>query len=106
MGTPHSSSSPSLPITLYLKKGGPVGAMIHEQDYSWYDNGGWLKPGLTLAMNGTGKPEPVGAAAGMTVNINVTATPLARPADIGREIAAVLGEFKKRGGMIYAPGKF
>ena len=25
-----------------------------------YDKGGWLKPGLTLAMNNTGRPEPVG----------------------------------------------
>jgi hypothetical protein len=39
--------------------GGPIGAAAHEQQYNWYDNGGWLKPGLTMAYNGTGKPERV-----------------------------------------------
>jgi phage-related protein len=29
-----------------------------------YDKGGWLKPGLTLAYNGTGAPERVGGRAG------------------------------------------
>lgn len=34
----------------------------------WYDKGGWLQPGLTLAMNATGRPERVlapGEGAGM-----------------------------------------
>jgi hypothetical protein len=26
----------------------------------WYDNGGWLQPGMTVAFNGTGFPERVG----------------------------------------------
>jgi hypothetical protein len=39
--------------------GGPIGAWQHEQAYHWYDNGGWLEPGLTMAYNGTGKPERV-----------------------------------------------
>lgn len=32
-----------------------------------YDRGGWLAPGLTMAYNGTGRPEPVGGAA-----VNIT----------------------------------
>ena len=28
-----------------------------------YDQGGWLPPGLTMAYNGTGRPEAVGGAA-------------------------------------------
>jgi hypothetical protein len=28
----------------------------------WYDNGGWLPPGLSLAMNGTGRPERIRTA--------------------------------------------
>lgn len=28
----------------------------------WYDSGGWLPPGLSLAMNGTGKPERIRTA--------------------------------------------
>jgi len=42
----------------------------------------------------------------MTVNINVAVSPLASPADTGRKVAEVLAEFKKRGGMIYAPSGF
>jgi hypothetical protein len=36
-----------------------------------YDKGGWLQPGLTLAYNGTGRPERVGNQAGMVVNVTV-----------------------------------
>ena len=37
----------------------PAGAWAHEVAQGWYDNGGWLKPGLNMAYNGTGKPERV-----------------------------------------------
>lgn len=39
-----------------------------------FDSGGFLQPGVTLAMNNTGRPErvlPPGAAAGIVVNVNV-----------------------------------
>jgi hypothetical protein len=39
--------------------GDPIAAEAHEVEYGWYDNGGYLKPGYTLAYNGTGRPEPV-----------------------------------------------
>jgi hypothetical protein len=39
--------------------GSPASAEAHEHAYNWYDRGGWLKPGLTLAYNGTGRPEMV-----------------------------------------------
>jgi hypothetical protein len=39
--------------------GGPIGAWQHELSAGWYDNGGILKPGLTLAYNGTGQDEYV-----------------------------------------------
>jgi TP901 family phage tail tape measure protein len=44
----------------YIKAryGDPLGAMGHENAYGWYDNGGYLKPGM-IGLNGTGKPEPV-----------------------------------------------
>lgn len=49
----------------YIKQryGDPEAAWAHEVAYGWYDHGGWLQPGYTLAYNGTGAPEPVGAAA-------------------------------------------
>ncbi len=39
--------------------GTPSAAWAHEVAYNWYDNGGWLKPGLTMAYNGTGRSERV-----------------------------------------------
>jgi hypothetical protein len=37
--------------------GSPAGAWAHEVANNWYDRGGWLMPGLTLAHNETGRPE-------------------------------------------------
>ena len=49
-----------------------------EQAFHWYDHGGWLPTGLSLALNTTGRPEQVisgrGAAAS-TVVINVNVPP-------------------------------
>jgi hypothetical protein len=39
--------------------GDPANAWAHEVAYNWYDSGGWLPPGLSLAMNGTGRPERI-----------------------------------------------
>jgi hypothetical protein len=45
----------------YIKAtyGGPDNAWAHELSHGWYDRGGILPPGLTLAANLTGKPEVV-----------------------------------------------
>lgn len=37
----------------------PVGAWGFHRANGWYDNGGYLPPGPSLVMNGTGQPEPV-----------------------------------------------
>ena len=39
--------------------GDPIGAASHERAFNWYDQGGWLPPGLSMAYNGTGRPEQV-----------------------------------------------
>jgi hypothetical protein len=39
--------------------GSPSAAWNHSQSVNWYDSGGLLQPGLNLAYNGTGRPEPV-----------------------------------------------
>lgn len=44
--------------------GSPAAAWAHEVAFNWYDQGGMLPPGLSIAMNGTGKPEPVGNPGG------------------------------------------
>jgi SLT domain-containing protein len=55
--------------------GDPIGAWNHELSAGWYDNGGWLKPGYTLAYNGTGAPEqvvPNGVTGGGGIHLHVT----------------------------------
>jgi predicted nucleic acid-binding Zn-ribbon protein len=39
--------------------GDPEAALAHEQADHWYDSGGYLPPGQTRAMNGSGVPERV-----------------------------------------------
>jgi hypothetical protein len=39
--------------------GSPAAAWAHSQQTGWYDNGGWLQPGVTTVHNATGKPEAV-----------------------------------------------
>lgn len=45
----------------YIKQryGSPAAAEQHELTAHWYDEGGYLMPGMSLMMNGTGRPEPV-----------------------------------------------
>lgn len=45
----------------YIKQryGDPLGAKRFWEANNWYDQGGWLMPGLTMAMNGTGQPEAI-----------------------------------------------
>jgi len=62
----------------YIKRsyGNPInayGAWLSRSPH-WYDQGGYLPTGLSLAYNGTGQPEPVGVAAG-TTNINISVYP-------------------------------
>lgn len=59
------TSSPSAQISWGLnyirgRYGNPLAAWQHEMDFGWYDRGGWLPKGLSLALNTTGKPERVG----------------------------------------------
>jgi hypothetical protein len=51
--------------------GNPINAWAHEQAYNWYDHGGILKPGATMAYNGTGQNEYVVGPQGLTVGLQV-----------------------------------
>lgn len=42
--------------------GSPANAWAHEVRYGWYDGGGGLPPGYTLAYNGTGRTETIRTA--------------------------------------------
>jgi hypothetical protein len=68
--------------------------------YRGYDRGGWLPPGLTLAMNATGRPErilPPGAG-GTTFNIHVNVPVSANKADVGRQVVEAIREYEMRSG--------
>jgi phage-related protein len=45
----------------YIKSryGDPIAALQHHNQVGSYDTGGWLSPGITQAINGTGKPEAI-----------------------------------------------
>lgn len=83
----------------------PVGAWGHEQNFGWYakggvlpfasyDSGGLLPEGISLAHNGTGKPEPVGhdlvpAGGGGDLTVNVVVD--------GKTVGqTVIADFKRR----------
>jgi hypothetical protein len=73
-----------------------------------YDQGGYLPPGLSLAYNGTGRPEQViahGHAAGaVVIQVHVSADASVHPAETGRIIADRLKAHIKRGGTLYPAG--
>lgn len=77
--------------------------------YGGYDSGGWLPPGLSLAWNGTGRPEPVGptaAGGGLTVNLIVQPGSImtGNAVQIGQALGQFLLEHTKRGGKLYPQG--
>ena len=89
--------------------GNPIGAYNHEQAFGWYDRGGFLPAGLSLAYNGTGRPEMVvpgggRAGAGMTIVVKVDPAVAAVTPDrklgqhIGQHVTAAI-----RGGMNLSP---
>ena len=80
MGQNSGPSTPpiSIPAQIswgldYIKHrwGDPIRAMANEAQFHWYDRGGWLPTGVSLAVNNTGKPERVlGPGEGGTVNFH------------------------------------
>jgi TP901 family phage tail tape measure protein len=87
-----ASSVTSFPQVYHMARGGLVGG-LDPRTLDWlakqrgiaiggdpgklrierFDAGGYLRPGLNLAYNGTGRPEPVGASAGpVTINAPIT----------------------------------
>lgn len=72
----------------------------------WYDQGGVLPPGITMAVNGTGRDEYVSRTPGghgggdtyVTNNVTVTAPPGTHPAQLGKEIARYLSEYERING--------
>jgi len=85
--------------------GSPAGiAGLTGGPYYGYDQGGYLPPGLSMAWNGTGHPEPVGAAGGTVVNITVNVPPTVNPREAGRQVAQLILAHTKAGGRLYPSG--
>ena len=66
VGYPKSSDS-AVQIAAGLRYidqryGSPANAWAHETRFGWYDGGGPLRPGWTMAYNGTGKTETIRTA--------------------------------------------
>jgi cell wall-associated NlpC family hydrolase len=72
----------------FMAQGGPVQS---------FDGGGMLRPGYTLAYNGTGRSEPVGA--GPTIVINAGAI-LGTKREVARYVSDALAEFENHGGRV------
>ena len=77
--------------------GNPLQAWAHEVAYNWYDQGGWLPPGLSMALNTTGRPERVGGGdVYITGPVNINMPPGSDGADVVRALQA----YTKRNGPI------
>lgn len=90
-------ANPNLP-----PKGYALGGLIKGRGllpFGSYDSGGYLPTGISLAHNGTGRPEPVGhGLGGNTYSINVTVAPGAHPAETGREIVTAIQAYERANG--------
>ena len=54
--------------------GTPSAAWAHEQAYGWYDQGGWLPTGKSIAINNTGAPERVIGPGGINVSLELASS--------------------------------
>jgi hypothetical protein len=77
--------------------GDPIGAARHEAAFNWYDQGGYLPVGLSMALNTTGKPERVGGGGGSTYVINIGVLP-GGEREAGRRVVNAIKEFEKGAG--------
>jgi hypothetical protein len=75
-GNPNTVAGQVIAFFNYIRQryGNPGAAWQHEVNFGWYDKGGWLPPGLSLAYNTTGRPERVlsHTASGPVTNVYLT----------------------------------
>lgn len=67
--------------------------------WGMFDRGGFLQPGWNMAYNGTGRPEPVGPAAGGGTTIVVHVHGTATPSD-GQAVVDALRRWQQRNGPV------
>lgn len=84
--------------------GSSQSAWAHELSFNWYDRGGTLKPGLTLAYNGTGRPEqvlPPGGAGHVTIVIENHGV-IGSEADMDKWLSRSIDRLARQGKLTYA----
>jgi hypothetical protein len=98
-GNPNTAAGQILGFYNYIRQryGSPSAAWAHEVNFGWYDRGGWLPPGLSLALNTTGARERVGGGPGSTYNINVGVLP-GNEREAGRRIVDAIRRFEQGSG--------
>jgi len=106
----NASNNTRAAISLFSQSGygpwssDPVGRQLAAAPFGFDTGYGVLPPGLSLSWNGTGRPEMLQPArggargGGATYIINVHPTPLARPADIGREVVGAIKAYEHGSG--------
>lgn len=89
--------------------GSPSNAWAHELAFNWYDRGGLLKPGLTLAYNGTGRPEQVippgrggGAGTGPVTIVVENRGVIGSQAEADRWLSDAVDRLARAGKLAYA----
>lgn len=109
----HKTADPRLQAIYggrYIRNsyGTPSGALAFHLSHGWYDSGGWLPPGVSLAVNNTGRPErvlgPGDRAGGARVTVDLRgATFLGGAREIAErlapELAAALRAEQRRRGV-------
>jgi hypothetical protein len=105
-GNPNTLAGQVTAFYNYMRDryGSPSGAWAHELQYGWYDRGGVLKPGLTLALNTTGHDEMISAATsagssgGHTHIYNISVNGDSNPDEAARRIHQQLRKYKNHMG--------
>jgi hypothetical protein len=77
--------------------GSPAAAERHELAAHWYDAGGLMPPGVSIAVNSTGRPERVGGG-DVHYHINVHAMQVSSPRQIGAQIVSYIRQFESGSG--------
>jgi hypothetical protein len=81
--------------------GSPSGAWAHEVANNWYDRGGLLMPGVTIAHNTTGRPEqviPAGGAGAGKIEVTLSFDPSVQAVLSESQIKAIRYTVRTKGG--------